>query len=182
MIKTLEALFALILIIYIPSPTIAAERQWPGAAGTRPVISGIVADVTPATRQTPYGRVAFTFSEAGRLRSAAVRASRGRAEEAQRTEGFEGARERGGAGRHDVRGRHHRTLDCEDSKVADRSLIDADDGRVDHVFGDEPGLQLVRPDHVAHDDIVRAVIAVLRREPRHGPRFLQDDFVRVKQT
>jgi hypothetical protein len=62
MIKTLEALFALILIIYIPSPTIAAERQWPGAAGTRPVISGIVADVTPATRQTPYGRVAFTFS------------------------------------------------------------------------------------------------------------------------
>src|SRR5688572_8026470 len=55
-------------------------------------------------------------------------------------------------------------------------------GNVHDVLGDEPYLQLVGTDHVADNQIVRAVVAVLGRQPCHGARFLENDLVRVQKT
>ena len=50
---------------------------------------------------------------------------------------------------------------------------------VDDVFGNKPYLQLVNPNDVAHDQVVRSVVAVLRCDASHRSRFLQHDFVGV---
>src|SRR5207249_5310173 len=55
-------------------------------------------------------------------------------------------------------------------------------GPVPEIVGNEPDLQLVRPNDVAHEEVVGAVIARLRRLPRHRPRLLQDDFMGMKQS
>src|SRR5262245_13080576 len=59
--------------------------------------------------------------------------------------------------------------------------LGADDRRVDDVLGHEPDLQLVGTDHVADDQIVGPLIVAFGRQPRHRPRLLQDDLVRVEQ-
>jgi hypothetical protein len=53
---------------------------------------------------------------------------------------------------------------------------------LDHVLGDEPDLQFVAADHVAHDQVVRPIVAAFGRTPRHRARFLQYDLVRVQQA
>ena len=45
------------------------------------------------------------------------------------------------------------------------------------MLADEPALQLVRSHHLADDQVVRAVVAALRRFTRERARFLQDDFM-----
>src|SRR5262249_56444485 len=51
----------------------------------------------------------------------------------------------------------------------------------DTVFGDEPDLKLVAPNHVAHEQVVCAVVSAFGRAPSHRARLLQDDFVSVEQ-
>src|SRR3954454_22983475 len=50
---------------------------------------------------------------------------------------------------------------------------------LDDMLGDEPCLQLVASNHIAHDQIIGSVIAAARREARHRSCFLEDDFMRV---
>src|SRR2546425_2825694 len=54
--------------------------------------------------------------------------------------------------------------------------------RVAQMLGSEPDLQLVRPNDLAHEEVVGAVITRLCRLPRHRPRLLQDDFVGMEQA
>src|SRR5437867_4847983 len=54
--------------------------------------------------------------------------------------------------------------------------------RVAEMLGSEPDLQLVRPNDLAHEEVVGAVITRLCRLPRHRPRLLQDDFVGMEQS
>src|SRR5207245_3873593 len=54
--------------------------------------------------------------------------------------------------------------------------------RVAQMLGSEPDLQLVRPNDLAHEEVVGAVITRLCRLPRHRPRLLQDDFVGMEQS
>src|ERR1700740_2773223 len=53
---------------------------------------------------------------------------------------------------------------------------------IDHVFGDEPHLEFVPPDDIAHDQIVRAVVSSLGRATRHGARPLEHDLVCMDQA
>ena len=53
---------------------------------------------------------------------------------------------------------------------------------VDDVFGNEPDLQLVTANHVADDQIVRAILTGFNRTPGHRTSFLQHDFVRMQQS
>src|SRR5207247_912448 len=62
-----------------------------------------------------------------------------------------------------------------------RLVLVRDQRCVHEVLGDEPDLPLVGPDHVAHQQIVGAVIAGLRSLPRHRARLFEDDLVRMKQ-
>jgi hypothetical protein len=54
--------------------------------------------------------------------------------------------------------------------------------RVDEVLGDEPDLQLVGAEDVAHHEVVRAPIAVLVRDVGRAPHALDDDLVRVEEA
>jgi len=47
---------------------------------------------------------------------------------------------------------------------------------------DEPGLQLVGADDLAHEEIVGAVVARLGRLTRHRPALLENDLVGVQQS
>jgi hypothetical protein len=53
------------------------------------------------------------------------------------------------------------------------------DRHIDHVFGDEPHLEFVAADDVAHDQIVGPVVSGVRRAVRHSTRLLQHDLVCV---
>jgi len=53
---------------------------------------------------------------------------------------------------------------------------------VDEVFGDEPDLQLVAANHVAHEQVIRAIITGFRGAPRHRASLLQHDLVGMQQT
>src|SRR5882672_4822455 len=55
-----------------------------------------------------------------------------------------------------------------------------DQRRVHEVLADEPDLPFIRPDHLAHQQVVGAVIAHLRRLPCHRSGLLQDDLVRMR--
>jgi hypothetical protein len=50
---------------------------------------------------------------------------------------------------------------------------------IDQVLGDKPDLHLVRADDVADEQVVRTVVAILSRLPRHRPRLLEHDFMRL---
>jgi hypothetical protein len=65
----------------------------------------------------------------------------------------------------------------------DRQLlrVNSRQRRVHQMFGEEPGLHLVLTDDLAHEEIVRSVIASLRRFAGHRPRLLEHDLVRVEQ-
>jgi hypothetical protein len=54
--------------------------------------------------------------------------------------------------------------------------------RIDRMFSDEPDLELILADDVTDEEIVGAVVAVLRREPRHCARFFEHDLVRMQQA
>jgi len=49
---------------------------------------------------------------------------------------------------------------------------------VDHVLGDEPHLEFVAADDVAHNQIVGAVVPVIGGQPRHCSRLFEHDLVR----
>src|SRR6185503_19977195 len=49
------------------------------------------------------------------------------------------------------------------------------------VLTHEPNLQLVGANHVTDQEIVRAIIPLLRCLPCHCARFLEDDLVRMQQ-
>src|SRR5215467_2482435 len=59
--------------------------------------------------------------------------------------------------------------------------LGADERRVDDVFGDEPDLQFVLPDDVAHQQVVGSIVARIGRAACHGSRFLDDDLVRMEK-
>ena len=50
------------------------------------------------------------------------------------------------------------------------------------MFGNEPDLQFVLANHVADDQIVRAIVTAFSRTPSHGTSFFQHDFVRMQQS
>src|SRR5678816_3362875 len=50
------------------------------------------------------------------------------------------------------------------------------------VLRDEPHLQFVCPDHVAHQQIVRALVVTRRGVACHCACFIEDDLVRVQQA
>src|SRR4051794_18247929 len=54
-------------------------------------------------------------------------------------------------------------------------------GYLDDMLGDEPCLQFVASNDIAHDQIVGSVVAAVRREARHRSCFFEDDFMRVQQ-
>src|SRR5215468_6576572 len=58
----------------------------------------------------------------------------------------------------------------------------ANEWRVDDVFRDEPHLQFVSPDDVADQQIIGPIVARLGGATSHRAGFLDQDFVRVKQT
>src|SRR5438105_3433273 len=58
----------------------------------------------------------------------------------------------------------------------------AHDGCVDDVLRDEPDLQLVATDHIAHEQIVGPVVARLAGQAGHRARFLDHDLVCVQEA
>src|SRR5262245_16317838 len=71
--------------------------------------------------------------------------------------------------------------DDKSSSLLDSSLRD-DGRRVDQMLGDEPHLQLIRPQHVRDEDVVRRVVAHLARTFGGFPRLFNDQFVRLEQA
>ena len=63
-----------------------------------------------------------------------------------------------------------------------RISIRVDQRNVDHVLGQEPYLELVRAYDVADEKVVRSVVSVLGRLPRHRPRLEQYHLVRVEKA
>src|SRR4029077_19960608 len=55
--------------------------------------------------------------------------------------------------------------------------LGADERRVDDVFRNEPHLQFVAPDDVAHQEVVGPVVARFGGAAGHGARFLDDDLM-----
>ena len=49
------------------------------------------------------------------------------------------------------------------------------------MLGQEPDLQLIAANHVAHQQIVGSVVADFGSFPRHRARFFQDEFVRFEE-
>lgn len=56
-----------------------------------------------------------------------------------------------------------------------------DQRRIHDVLADEPDVPLVGPDHLAHQQVVRVVVAHLRRLSRHGAALFQNDLMRVEK-
>jgi hypothetical protein len=50
------------------------------------------------------------------------------------------------------------------------------------MVGNEPHLQLVMANHVADDQIVRAIVTGFSRSSSHRTSFFQHDFVRMQQS
>ena len=72
--------------------------------------------------------------------------------------------------------RDHATSPCNFFALA-RHFHLADERRCDGMLGKKPHLQLVPPQHVADEHVVRSIIARFGGEPRHRTRFLQDNLV-----
>ena len=49
------------------------------------------------------------------------------------------------------------------------------------MLGNEPGLQLVGADDVAHQQVIRTIVAVVGGDARYPACLLDDELVRVKQ-
>jgi hypothetical protein len=60
-------------------------------------------------------------------------------------------------------------------------LLGVHEWNIHDVLGHEPYLQLVAADHVAHDEIVGAVVARISGLPSHRARLLEDNLVCVQQ-
>src|SRR2546428_4673972 len=60
--------------------------------------------------------------------------------------------------------------------------LDPYDRHVDEMLGDEPDLQLVRSEDVAHQQVVGAVVAVVRRFLDGLAHFFDDDLVSLEQA
>src|SRR5262245_24263537 len=54
--------------------------------------------------------------------------------------------------------------------------------RIDEMLGDEPHLQLVRPQDVGDENVVRRVVAHLARAARSFSRLFDDEFVCLEQA
>src|SRR5438445_329803 len=60
--------------------------------------------------------------------------------------------------------------------------LHANHGNVDQVFGDEPHLEFVRPQHVAHQQVVGPVVSALSGLPDPLADLLDDDLVSFQET
>ncbi len=62
------------------------------------------------------------------------------------------------------------------------TLIRFEQRHIDEMLRKEPHLLLVSADDVRDQQVVRAVVARFRSQPRHRSRFLEHDFVRVQEA
>ncbi len=61
-------------------------------------------------------------------------------------------------------------------------LFRMEQGDGHQMFGEEPDLQFMQADQVAHDQVVRPIVAAAGSLSRHGSRFLQYEFMRVEEA
>src|SRR5258707_15781985 len=50
------------------------------------------------------------------------------------------------------------------------------------MLGEEPDLQFIQADQVAHDQVICPIVAAVGSLPRHGSRFLQYDLVSFQEA
>src|SRR5262245_9507599 len=62
------------------------------------------------------------------------------------------------------------------------TALSSDHWGVDDVLRQEPDLELVTPDDVAHDEIICPIVARLRRAARHRSCLFEHDFVSMEES